>query len=292
MSKRKAGSIGGIIVGVGLIVAIICLALSVERIPVGYQGVVYSMNGGVKNETLSQGWHIVAPTKKVKEFTISNEQLLLTKDKREGSKANESFKVSTSDDASIAISFQMTYKFDEGKLIDTYKKFRGMDGEMIVDSRVKSVLKSKVSEVTTDYSMMDIYSGNRSEINNKITKYLNDEFEDAYGIRVLDASIIDVHPDDQLKEAINNRVTALQRKQQAMAEQETAKVEAETKLIEAQNKADIKMKEAQAEADSNRLVAGSITPELIQMKEADARLKHGWITVQSGGESNIVVDGK
>lgn len=290
MSKRKAGAIGGIIVGIGMVIGAICLVSSIERIPVGYEGVVYSMNGGVQDETLPQGWHLVSPTKKVKEFTISNEQLLLTKDKREGSKSNDSFKVSTSDDASIAISFQMTYKFDEKSLVDTYKKFRGMDGEMIVNNRVKSVLKSKISEVTTDYSMMDIYSGNRSEINNKITEYLNEEFDDAYGIQVLDASIIDVHPDDQLKEAINNRVTALQRKQQAQAEQETAKVEAETALIKAQNEADIKVMEAKGEAESNRLKAESITPELIQMKEAEARLQHGWVTVN--GANAVVTDGE
>lgn len=290
MSKRKAGAIGGIIVGIGMVIGAICLVSSIERIPVGYEGVVYSMNGGVQDETLPQGWHLVSPTKKVKEFTISNEQLLLTKDKREGSKSNDSFKVSTSDDASIAISFQMTYKFDEKSLVDTYKKFRGMDGEMIVNNRVKSVLKSKISEVTTDYSMMDIYSGNRSEINNKITEYLNKEFDDAYGIQVLDASIIDVHPDDQLKEAINNRVTALQRKQQAQAEQETAKVEAETALIKAQNEADIKVMEAKGEAESNRLKAESITPELIQMKEAEARLQHGWVTVN--GANAVVTDGE
>lgn len=290
MSKRKAGAIGGIIVGIGMVIGAICLVSSIERIPVGYEGVVYSMNGGIQDETLPQGWHLVSPTKKVKEFTISNEQLLLTKDKREGSKSNDSFKVSTSDDASIAISFQMTYKFDEKSLVDTYKKFRGMDGEMIVNNRVKSVLKSKISEVTTDYSMMDIYSGNRSEINNKITEYLNEEFDDAYGIQVLDASIIDVHPDDQLKEAINNRVTALQRKQQAQAEQETAKVEAETALIKAQNEADIKVMEAKGEAESNRLKAESITPELIQMKEAEARLQHGWVTVN--GANAVVTDGE
>lgn len=284
----KYGKLGGIITGLVVAGGIVVGGLSLEKIPVGYEGVVYSMSGGVKGETLSQGWHFVAPTKKVKEFTISNEQLLLTKDSREGSKEDDSFKVSTSDDASISISFQMTYKFDETQLVDTYKKFRGMDGETIVNNRVKSVLKSKVSEVTTDYSMMDIYSGNRSEINNKITKYLNEEFESAYGIQVLDASIIDVHPDDQLREAINNRVTALQKKQQAQAEQETAKVEAETALIKAQNSADIKVKEAEAEAKANNLKAASITPELIQMMEAQARLEHGWVTVN--GASTVVTD--
>ncbi|MFG6329467.1 MAG: prohibitin family protein [Lachnospiraceae bacterium] len=253
------------------------------KIPVGYAGVIYSMNGGVKDNTLSQGYHMTKLTEHVKCFTTSNEQLLLTKDEREGSKGDDSFKVSTSDDASIAISFQMSYKFNEAQLVDTYKKFRGMDGEDIVNSRVKSVLKSKVSEITTDYSMMDIYSGNRSEINSKLTDYLDSKFIEEYGINVLDASIIDVHPDDQLKEAINNRVTALQKKQQAQAEQETAKVEAETALIKAENAAAIKVKEAEAEAEANRLKAASITRELINMKEAEARLKHGWVTVQSGG---------
>lgn len=283
MSKRKAKLAGGIFTGIALLIALIVVINCMERIPVGYAGVIYSMNGGVKDNTLSPGYHITKPTEHVKCFTTSNEQLLLTKDEREGSKGDDSFKVSTSDDASIAISFQMSYKFDEAQLVGTYKKFRGMDGESIVNNRVKSVLKSKVSEVTTDYSMMDIYSGNRSEINSKLTDYLDSRFIKEYGINVLDASIIDVHPDDQLKEAINNRVTALQKKQQAQAEQETAKVEAETALIKAENAAAIKIKEAEAEAESNKLKAASITDELISMKEAEARLKHGWVTVQSGG---------
>jgi len=286
--SRKAGLVGGIITGVIILVVLICLVICIKKVPVGYDAVIYSMNGGVQDEVLTQGWHLLAPTKKAKLFTISNEQLLLTQDEREGSEGDESFKVSTSDDASIGISFQMTYRFDEADLINTYKNFRGMDGESIVNNRVKSVLKSKVSEVTTDYSMMDIYSGNRSEINNKITEYLNKNFHGTYGIDVLDASIIDVHPDEQLKEAIDNRVTALQKKQQAKAEQETAKVEAETALIKAKNKAEIAITEAKAEAEANKLRAKSITNELIRMKEAEARLKHGWVTVQSGDVAAVI----
>lgn len=128
--------------------------------------------------------------------------------------------------------------------------------------------------------MMDIYSGNRSEINNKLTEYLNGVFKYDYGIEVMDASIIDVHPDDKLKEAIDNRVTALQQKQQAQAEQEKVKVETETALIKAKNEAEIKRTQAQAEADANKVKASSITDELIKMTEAEARLKHGWVTVQ------------
>lgn len=286
----KYGKLGAVIAGIVVVGGIICGVMCIEKIPVGYTGVVTTMSSGATGETLNTGWHMVAPTKRVKEFTISNEQLLLTKDKREDSKSNDAFKVSTADDASITISFQMSYRFVPESVVDTYKKFKGMDGDQIVNSRLKAVLKSKVSEVTTDYTMMDIYSGNRSEINNKLTEYLSKEFTDSYGIEVLDASIIDVHPDDKLKESIDNRVAALQKKQQAQAEQETAKVEAETALIRAQNESEIKVKQAEGEAESNRLKASSITPELISMKEAEARLQHGWVTVN--GVSAVVTEEK
>lgn len=286
------GKVGAIILALALIGGIIFGFACMERIPTGYEGVVYNMNGGVSGETLGQGFHFVAPTKSVRMFTIGNEQLLLTKDKREGSEEDDSFKVSTADDASIAISFQMSYRFVSENLVDTYRKFKGMDGESIVNNRVKAVLKSKVSEITTTYSMMDIYSGNRSEINNKLTEYLNGAFKEAYGIEVLDASIIDVHPDDKLKEAIDNRVTALQQKQQAQAEQEKVKVEAETALIKAKNEAEIKRTQAKAEADANKVKASSITRDLIKMTEAEARLKHGWVTVQGADAVVKSEDGK
>lgn len=139
---------------------------------------------------------------------------------------------------------------------------------------------------------MDIYSGNRSEINHKITDKLNEKFQKAYGIEVLDASIIDAHPDDTLKKAINDRVKALQEKQQAEAEQQKIKVEKETELMQAKADAEIKKAKAEADADvvvtkaeaeakANKKIAESITPELIKMKEAEARLKHGWVTTIS-----------
>lgn len=271
----KKGKIGGAIVGVVLVLALICGIMCSEIIPAGYEGVVYSLNGGVKEETLKQGHNWILPTEKVKEFTVGNEQIILTQDSREGSEGDDSFKVATADDASISISFQMSYRFIPEKIVDTYKNFKGMDGEDIVEKRVKSVLKSKISEVTTYYTMMEIYSGNRNEINTKITEYLNEQFNGLYGIEVIDATIIDVHPDEKLKASIDARVQAIQQKEQAEADQARIKVEQETKLLEAENEAAIKLKqaqadaeakliEAQAQAEANRLIAESLTPELIE----------------------------
>ena len=157
-----AGKIGAVILALVLIVSLFGVAICAEKVPAGYVGVVYSMSGGVEEDVLNQGWHIVSPMKKVMEFTVSEEQLELSK------AHNDQFPVSTSDNANIDISFQMSYFFIEDRVPETYARFKGMDGEKIIDSRVKTVLKSKISEVTADYSMMDIYSGERATINKEI----------------------------------------------------------------------------------------------------------------------------
>ena len=111
---------------------------------------------------------------------------------------------------------------------------------------------------------------------------------DFYGIEVIDASIINSHPDENLKKTIEARVQAQQSKAQAKAEQDAIKVKAETELIQAKKEAEIKVTEAEAEAEANRVISESITENLIRMKEAEARLQHGWVTIQ--GAESVIAD--
>lgn len=295
---NKNGFMGGLLAAVVLVVGLFGTISCIEKIPAGYVGVVYKMSGGVQDEILTQGWHLVSPIKKVKEFTVGNEQIVMTQDERDGSKGDDSFAVATADNANIDISFQMSYRYDSEEVVNTFKNFKGMSGEDIVNTRVRTLLKAKISEITTDYTMMDIYSGDRTKINKAITEHLDKEFHEQYGINVLDASIVDVHPSAQLQDTINKRVDAIQKKQEAEANQERIKVEKETELIQAEadaRVAEVKAQaeariveiEAQAQAEANRLIAQSITPELIAMKEAEARMEHGWIEIQ--GTNSVVV---
>lgn len=113
---------------------------------------------------------------------------------------------------------------------------------------------------------------------------------------------MDVHPDKKLKQAIDNRVTALQEKQQAQAEQEKVKVQKETEKLQAEADAQIELTKAEADAkktkvkaaaeaentkikakaqaEANNELSASITDELIKMKEAEAHYKNGWVPVE------------
>ena len=192
----------------------------------------------------------------------------------------------------------MSYRYKPETLVDTYKKFKGMNGEDIVTNRVQTVLKSRVSEVTTDYSLMELYSGNRAEINEKITNYLNEEFGKQFGLEVIDASIIDVHPDKQLRKAINERVESTQKAEKAKIEQEEARVKAETDRINAQRDADVKRIEAEgeaeaiktkaeAQAEANKLLNESLTDNIVKNNYID---KWNGVQPRVMGSSNNILD--
>ena len=91
-----------------------------------------------------------------------------------------------------------------------------------------------------------------------------------------------------LQQKVQAKEQAKQDAEIAELEKQTAKAQAETDKVVAESEAQVKVIEAQAEADANRIIAQSITPELIQMKEAEARLKHGWVEVQ--GADTVVTN--
>lgn len=80
--KKKNGFVGAIVLAIIIFGGVILGFSCTSRVPTGYVGVVYNMNGGVDGEVLSQGWHLVAPTKKVTTYSIGLEQSYLTSEEK------------------------------------------------------------------------------------------------------------------------------------------------------------------------------------------------------------------
>lgn len=294
MKKSMRFIIPGILALVVAVTALICL----ERIPAGYVGVVYSA-GGLEDRTLSQGWHFLPPTKQVKQFPISQQQIVFSDDPADyNKKEHPDWHIDApANGGMVSVNLTVNYNFIQDRVVDLYKRFNGMDGEAIVESRVQNSIIAYVKEVTPRFTVMDIYSDKKSEVNQAITEYLNEKLSDEYGINVSGALIIDVDLDATLQEKIRAKEQAKQdaeiadlNRQTALAQAETdkamAQAQAEIDLVTAQAEAGVKQIEAQAEAEANRVIAASITPELIEMKEAEARMAHGWVTVQ-GAETVV-----
>lgn len=286
MGKNK---IGAGLAGILLLGAVAGTALCVEKIPTGYVGVQYSMSGGVQDDLLTQGWHIVAPNKKVNLYSIRTEQLYMSRDKQEGSKDDDSFNIMTKD-GTLNVDFEMAYSFDSEDVVGLFNKYGGLSGEDIVNTKVRGKIKTLISEVTTQYTVLDVHMEKKAEVNKAITEYLRDELK-RYGITVESATLSRTQPSAEVEQAIIKRTTTAQELEAEKQKQEKVALEAETKRIEAQGKADAKLIEAQAEAEANRLLEQSITPELIEMKRIEKWNGSNAQTVVNGAESTAVVTG-
>lgn len=284
------------------IVISVCCLVCLERVSVGNVGVVYSARG-VEAETLAPGWHWLSPMKKIEQFPVSQQQIVFSNDAAD---YNEKEHADWSIDAPasggmVKINLTVNYSFRADKVVELYSRFNGMNGEQLVENYIQNSIIAYVKEVTPRFSVMDIYSEKKSEVNQAITTYLNEKLSTEYGINIHSALIIDVELDETLREKVLAKEQAKQDAEIAELERQTSLAQAQTSLAmaeaqaeidrtEAQTAADVALIEAQAEAEANRVIAESITPELIQMIEAQARLEHGWVTVQ-GADSVVVSKG-
>ena len=265
--------------------------LCTERVHTGYVGVVYSAKG-VEQQTISQGWHFMSPLKHVSEFPITQQRVVFSNAPSDyGAKEHADWHIDApANGGTIAINLTVNYNFLPEHVVELYTKFGGMDGESLMESKIQNDIIAYVKEVTPQFSVMQIYSDDRAGVNTAITNYLNERLTAEYGINVSSALIVDAQPDDTLMQKIRAKEQAKQDAEIAELNKQTALAQVETDKVKAQTEADVKMIEAQAEADANKVLSESITPELIQMKEAEARLKHGWVTVQ--GADTVVTKGE
>lgn len=272
------GSVGAVILAVVLVLAILCAVICLEKIPAGFVGVVYNMNGGVDGEILTQGWHVVSPTKKVTTYSIGIEQSYLSSEQKGDSKEDESFSIPTSDGKTVRVNLEFSYRFDEARVAETFIMFKGKSGETIKDTFIKPKIVAWTQEVSANYPVTDIFGDQRTAINAELDVYLKEKF-DKYGIVIDTVNFTDISVDDETAAAIQKKVTAQQELELANIEAQTAKIQAEkdkqvaqiaaeTQVIQAEAEAEAIRIAAQAEADANREIAASLTGELIDYTKA------------------------
>lgn len=283
----------GVIIGLVVVVGAAYTALSLTKVGQGEVGVVYSMKGGVKQETLGPGFHFVGPFDKVRDYPVSQQQLVLSNnasDFNEKKLEKDTHVDAPADGGMVKMNMTVNYNFMPNRVTDLYEKFNGMDGEDLVELKVKNSIIAYIKEVTPKFSVMDIYSDKRPEVGQAITEYLNSKLNDEYGIVVSSALIIDVQLDEALQAKVQAKEQAKQDAEKAELDKQTAIAQGEAAKAKAEADAQVTITNAQAEAEANKLKSESITDELIRMTEAEARKEHGWVTVQ--GADAVVADDK
>ena len=301
------GVIGSIVTGFIILVLLITGLKCAEKVPAGYVGIVYSMNGGISDTVLTQGWHLVSPTKDVTLYSVGIEQSYLTSGEDGDSKNDDSFEVPTSDGKGLTVDLTFTYRYDPDRVTDLFTKFKGQSGKDVRDSFIKPNIIAWTKEITAQYPVTEILGDERANLNIAISEYVHNKF-DPYGIIVENVNLINIDADEDTRAAVQRKVTAQQELELAQIEQKTAKVQAdkdkEVALIAAEQekevatinaeKAKIKAEgeaeavriRAEAEAEANKKIADSLTEELIEKQRIDKW--NGDVPMVSGDGTPII----
>lgn len=284
MNKKIATKVT---IGAAVLITGIMAGTCIEKVPAGYVAGQFSINGGVKEEVLSPGWHLVSPVIKTSKYSTATEQMYLSKDEREGSEGDDSFDV-TCKDGKLNADFEMSYSFNAEDIPKVMKRYRGMSGEDIVQSVVRGKIKTYINEETSQFTVMDAHLEKKGELNKAIFNRLKKELHQ-FGIVVESANLSQTRPDEKLAKAIAERSEANQKLEKIKLEAQIVKQEAENKKIAAQGEADSALIKAQGEAKAKKEVEKALTPELIELEKIkawDGKLP----TVQ--GSSNPIINMK
>lgn len=298
---ESKGFLGGVVLGVIMLVAIILGFMCLEKIPAGYVGVVYKPSTGIAQETLGQGWHMISPMDKVTEYSVGIEQSYLTASDDGDSPKDDSFSAPSSDGKGLQMELTFTYRYDSECVSDTFARFKGRSGKDLLNTFIKPNIISWTKEVTAKYPVTEILGEKRAELNLELSKYLADKFK-PYGIIIENASLINIEVDDETRASITRKVTAQQELELAKIEEQTAKVQAqkdkevaiiaaeqeketaqinaekakikaegdaEALKVKAQAEADALEIQAKAEAEANKQISESLTAELMEKIKYD-----------------------
>lgn len=273
------GKVGGVVLAFLLIIGIVVGFMCMERVPAGYVGVVYNLNGGIEDKTLSQGMHFISPTKSVTLYSVGIEQSYLTSDKKGDSQKDESFNIPTSDGKTVTVNLEFSYMFDSEKIAEVFTRFKGRSGEQVKDEFIKPKIVAWTQEVSANYPVTDIFGDKRTKINAELDVYLKEKFE-PYGIIIDTVNFTNISVDEETAAAIQKKVTAQQELELAEIEAKTALIQAEKErevaLIQAEKDREVALINAEqvriaaeAEAEANKLVSESLTPELIEQQKLE-----------------------
>ena len=134
---------------IGILFLLFCARIVIYRISPGYEGVVYSWNGGIEEITLKQGVNFVPPWNSVIPYPVSTETVFMSKASSEGRRTDDSMWVNTKDGKQVNIDVTFAYHMDVTNLPHVFTKFRGASAESIEWGYMKNVLYQTINKKET-----------------------------------------------------------------------------------------------------------------------------------------------
>ncbi len=250
----------GVMVFIGLIVLLTLTNSTFLTIDAGERGVLFrTFSGGLDKDNIYEpGFHVVAPWNTMHVYDVREKQV------------EEKMKVLSSNGLNIDVDVTVRVNPDPSKIGYLHEQF----GKNYPESLVRPEVRSAVRDIIGRYEPEELYSTKRGEVQTGIQESLEKALSKNY-IQLRASLIRDIKLPTTVANAIESKLEAEQSalKYQYTLEQE--RQEAQRKIIE-----------AEAKAESNRILSASLSDKILKDKGIEATLE-----LAKSPNSKIVVVG-
>lgn len=277
ITKKKSS--GFLAVGVMLVAALLLFVPSVLFAQgVGEVNVIRNLGGSVAGISADAGFHFKAPWQKTITYDVRNNVLSFMGDSEadqfEGGSANGSaITLNDSSGTSCVADVQVNYSLDPQAAQDLYENYGTQ--ENFVKSVCAVDIRAIPREVSGQFDTISILTA-RGDFTKAVQEALTEKWK-AYGLNVEQVSIQNVVYPDSIKTKYAEATAAEIGKTTAENQLEIAKVNSQQKVVE-----------ATGEADANRVLAESLSNEVLTSKYIDMLSKADSLTIVPDGSSPLI----
>jgi len=249
---------------------ILIIFISKSSINIGYgeAGVLFKTFGGgvvVDEPPLGEGFHIIAPWNKVYIYNVKQQEVFESK-----------MQVLSSNGLEISLDISVLYQ----PTIEQLGLLHKTKGENYLNIVIVPEIRAVARSVIGRYTPEQLYSSKRDAIQNEIYEETRRKV-DGQHVQLNAVLVRDVTLPTSIKEAIQRKLT-----------QEQEALEYEFRLEKARQEAEKVRIEAEGKAVANRLLAASLTPNILRDKGIEATLllaesPNTKIIVVGGGEDGL-----
>lgn len=225
-----------------IIPLVIVLGLSsVVFVSANTVGVKYSAFSGTSKDTLSEGLHFKTPFDKIYEIDTTVQE-----------RSVKNVVVQTNDAQFLTMNINVKYQVTTKDAFKVYKGYKTLD--TLNKNIIGNYAQQALSEVCTQYNIIDILGDKRNEVIQKSSELLRQKYLDE-GVTFKSLTVKDMDAGNEIEKAIKDEAVAKKEVETAEQRKQKAQKEAETKLIE-----------AQGEAEANAAKSSQLTDQILKEK--------------------------
>lgn len=236
--------------GIGLVVALIIIVLLIALAPftiigAGQRGVVFNKGTGVEETVLSEGFHFRVPILQ----NIIKMNVRVQKDEVDSA-------AGTKDLQEVQMKVVTNYHLDPEKVHILYQEV----GKDYLEKVIIPAVHESVKSATANFNAEELLT-KRPKVKAQIKESLAKRLA-TFNIVLDDMSLVNIGFSAEFDKAIEAKQVAEQDAKKAVFLAQKAKNEAEARI-----------NQAKGESTAQKLLAASITKDVIQLKEIEAQLK-------------------